>query len=66
MGPDTREDTRVYDKNCTIIHNVGDNQRVKAIYVFRDSKYETDSVYACVPKSADCFEITLVNKNVAD
>lgn len=68
MGPDTGEDTRVFDKDCTVILNVGDNQRVKAIDVIRDidSKYGKGSAYACIPKSGDCFEITLVNKHLAE
>lgn len=68
MGPDTGEDTRVFGKDCTVILNVGDNQRVKANDVMRDidAMYGKGSVYACVPKSGDCFEITLATKNIAE
>jgi len=68
MGPDGGNDTRFYGKDCTILLNVGDNQRVKAYEVISDleNKFGKGVVYACVPKSGDCFELTLPNKNIAD
>lgn len=68
MGPDTGSDVRVFGKDSTIIINVGDNQKVKALEVMRDIEqlYGKGMVYACVPKSGDCFEVTLANKAMAD
>lgn len=68
MGPEWGDDTREFGKDCTIILNVGDNQRVKATDVIRelDDKYGRGSVYACVPKAADCYEVTFANKNIAE
>lgn len=68
MGPDGGEDTRVFGKDCTVILNVGDNKRIKATDVMRDmdSKYGKGSVYACVPKSGDCFEVTMASKIIAE
>lgn len=68
MGPDTGDENRVYGKDCTVLLNVGDNQKVKAYEVIQEleKQYGKGAVYACVPKSGDCFELTFPNKEVTN
>lgn len=61
-------DFRIFDKNCTVLLNVGDNNKVTALSVINnvESVYGKGMVYACVPKAGDCYEVTLANKDTSD
>jgi len=68
MGPEKGDDGRVFSKDSTVLLNVGDNQRVKAMDVINsiEIKFGKGAVYACVPKAGDCFEVTVPNKVIAE
>lgn len=68
MGPSRGDETRIFHKDSTVLLKVGDNQKVKAYDVITslENVYGKGSVFACVPKSGDCFEVTLPNKAVAE
>lgn len=67
MGPPRGEECRAFHKNSTVLLNVGDNQKVKPFDVITslEKQYGKGVVFACVPKSGDCYEVTLPNKEVA-
>lgn len=67
MGP-PKGDTRTFAKNATVVLEVGDNKKVPAtdVIVAVEEKYGKGSIYACVPRSGNLYEVTVVNSTVAE
>jgi len=66
MGP-RKGDLRVFAKEATVVVDVGDNRKVVATDMINslESKYGKGVVFACVPRAANCFEVTLNTKSLA-
>lgn len=68
MGPGKGDDNRVFAKDSTVLLKVGDNQKVKAgrIIASLEKHHGTGIAYAVIPRAADCYEITVPSKQLAD
>jgi hypothetical protein len=62
-----RVETRTFVKECSVLIDVGDNHKVKAIDIINsiDSVIGEGSVFACVPKSGSAYELTLDDQESA-
>lgn len=67
MGPPAG-DLRVFAKEATVVLDVGDNRKVPGLDVISavEEKYGKGSLFACVPRSGNCFEVTLATSSIAE
>ena len=50
---------RKYKKECTVEVNVGDRRFITATMLINTLYEYVTSIYACVPKGSDCYDVTL-------